>query len=226
MPERAAVRNRSMTGRVAEKRIEGQVRVRLEDEGAFGNLPDRASFELRAELVEDRADRRRLRLHLRLQGVRNLQLARFDAGEQRARGAAQQHRDLIPDEPALEFSEALRVSHVSLIRPADVIGIEVQEPVAPLAMEADALEEQTAAEVAIPLVARGIAIDVRAADPEIERAGPGKHRRWRRRAGGRRGLRACSQRDHRKRCRDDCRGDAHDDDPHLTNRCPLGWFEP
>jgi hypothetical protein len=55
-----------------------------------------------------------------------------------------------------------------------VIRRQVEQPVVPLAIEPDTLEERAVAQIAIALVACGVAVQFRAAAAEIERARPGR----------------------------------------------------
>ena len=175
--EGSAKRDRAFAVGAANLRGDGQRAAGEVLEAAFSNQPARTGLELRAELVEDGRDGRRIRLYARLKGIVDLEHARPDAGEERPGRAAQQHRDLIPQEPGLELAGPVDVDQVTLIAAADVIGGEVQEPSVLLPIQAQALDEQAVAQIAIALVPCGVAVGAGAANAEVNRAGPPGRRR-------------------------------------------------
>jgi len=87
--------------------------------------------------------------------------------EERLRGLAHQHRNLIPQRVALELTRSHEQAIETLIATTDVVGAQVHDPALRLAVQLELAKVRTAPKIAIAFVARAIAVNRGPKEAEI-----------------------------------------------------------
>ena len=156
--EAAAVRNRAFAIRVPDVGRQREVRRRLVLDAAAADVPARPHVERAGELVEERRERGRLRLHRRLDGVVDREHVRARSRRRASASCGSSAWESDPTCHSLERPGADDAADVPLIAPPDVCRARSNsQPLCSLCSRG--LEEQAVAEIAIALVPGGVAVE-------------------------------------------------------------------